>query len=125
MVELTADELREKYSRPQALPVAPRASETSTLDSVKICPTCQAQGLIKQQYGYRVMDLVCPTCDGEGCIVSGRQKRAAATERQRLEAAINSCTDLDVLDKLEAAMRSNDPALVEGVLAKLDGGSCL
>jgi len=64
----------------------------------------QAQGIIKRQYGHRVMDEVCEACNGEGCIVTKpptlEQKIAS------LEALIASAESLEDLERYEAALRS-------------------
>ena len=38
------------------------------LSNVKMCVVCQAQGTVKRQYGFRVMDEQCENCNGEGSV---------------------------------------------------------
>ena len=60
--ELSADELRAKYSRPRDVlraeaaggAAAPSSGSSDTLSRVQICSACQAQGIIKKQRGAEV-----------------------------------------------------------------------
>merc|ERR1711948_129780 len=90
--ELSADTLRAKYSQPRdeivaksarAAPGKPAqglsADANDRLSKVKICSACNANGTIKRQYGYRVMDEVCEKCDGEGCIIENPKQASPET----------------------------------------------
>ena len=92
---------------------APPLTSKSPLDAMKMCATCQAHGIVKVQYGYRVMDQVCETCKGEGVLVNGKPIEHAGVDadsdpgnrRRRLERLIElieRCDDLDELERLEA-----------------------
>ena len=120
--ELSDEELKAKWSRPRAEieadlarnPPAPNSAlqAAQELPSVRICPDCQAHGVRKVQYGYRVMDQVCETCKGEGVLVNGKPIEHAGVDadsdpgnrRRRLERLIElieRCDDLDELERLE------------------------
>ena len=90
----------------------PLKAGRSPLDAMKMCATCQAHGIVKVQYGYRVMDQVCETCKGEGVLVNGKPIEHAGVDadsdagnrRRRLERLIElieKCDDLDELQRLE------------------------
>ena len=64
----------------------------------------QAQGIIKRQYGHRVMDEVCSACDGEGCIVT--KPPTLEQKTAKVEALIASAESLEDLERYEAALRS-------------------
>ena len=63
------DRLRAKWSDPQAAAGVPPAASKGgpvqqregldKLNNVKMCMQCQAQGMVKRQYGFRVMDERC------------------------------------------------------------------
>jgi hypothetical protein len=73
-MDVDMEALRAKYSRPREQLVAEaqakygsnpagyvaqqRAAESKGLKEVVICPGCQAQGTVKRQYGFRVIDEV-------------------------------------------------------------------
>merc|ERR1711948_1863 len=136
----TRDELRAKWSDPavrQQEASKPKPTDTVSSDTedklsrVKICSACQAQGIIKVQSGYRVLDVVCEKCEGEGCIITpppgGTDSRAdknagtanaikhnsTAEKIGRIEQLIEQAEDLDVLEKLEAALRSGNLSMVD------------
>lgn len=74
---------------------------------VLMCQACQALGIVKKQYGYRVMDEQCERCGGEGVIT---QKPKPANEElqekiKRVEALIEASDDLNELEQLEAALK--------------------
>ena len=50
-----------------------------------MCQACAAQGTVKKQYGYRVIDEQCETCAGEGVVKKGLAKKAS-DELMRLAA---------------------------------------
>jgi len=103
---------------PPAKPAS--AADYDKLADVKICQACDAQGVVKVQYGYRVMDQVCEQCDGEGCIIRGGAKNTVeetatggviaseetAEKVRQIEQMIEETGDLDELERLEAALRS-------------------
>mmetsp|Transcript_75520 Transcript_75520/g.125927 ORF Transcript_75520/g.125927 Transcript_75520/m.125927 type:complete len:144 (+) Transcript_75520:40-471(+) len=138
----TAEELRSKWSDPaikQAEAAKPKpfkqlsSGSEDKLSRVKICFACQAQGIIKVQNGYRVMDVVCEKCGGDGCITtppsSGTDSGSNACEgvgdaaikptsiaekMAQVERLIEQADDLNDLEKLEAALRSGN---IDAVLA--------
>ena len=67
------------------------------LSNVKMCMMCQAQGTVKRQYGFRVMDEQCENCNGEGCIIT--RPPSTADKIAKVEALIASATDLDSLQR--------------------------
>lgn len=128
---LSEEELRAKYAQPRNVleeqlgnempPAKPAsAADYDKLADVKICQACDAQGVVKVQYGYRVMDQVCEQCDGEGCIIRGGAKNTVeetatggviaseetAEKVRQIEQMIEETGDLDELERLEAALRS-------------------
>ena len=110
--------LRAKWSRPDAVEQAQKDQaqipayskqqqvQLDKLASVKICVQCQAQGIIKRQYGHRVMDEVCAACDGEGCITT--KPLTTAEKIAKVEALIANAQDLESLQRYEDALRSGE-----------------
>jgi hypothetical protein len=72
------------------------------LSNVKMCVVCQAQGTVKRQYGFRVMDEQCENCNGEGCIIT--RPPSTADKIAKVEALIASATDLESLQRYEDAL---------------------
>ena len=120
--ELSDEELKAKWSRPRAEieadlarnPPAPNSAlqAAQELPSVRICPDCQAHGVRKVQYGYRVMDEVCDRCEGDGYLKppkpEAEDEDADAAKVAQIEALIADASSLDELDRLEAALKSRD-----------------
>ena len=63
----------------------------------KMCIMCQAQGTVKRQYGFRVMDEQCENCNGEGCIIT--RPPSTADKIAKVEALIANATDLESLQR--------------------------
>lgn len=128
--EPTTEQLRAKWSQPKPMledarkvhgtAAAEKVSEG--LDRVKVCPGCHAQGTIKTQSGFRVMDQVCEMCGGEGCLVDGKKpmdpvEKARKKEDEKLARVVSllaEIEDVEVLDAVEAKLRAMD---VDGALA--------
>lgn len=121
-----ADALREKYSRPRdelraeaaAKPVAPSSAMTEQ-SNVIMCQECQASGIIKRQYGYRVIDEQCDTCNGEGMIYRngcGPAGEELIAKVKRVEELIAVADDLDELDRLEAALKERSLKALDAAL---------
>ena len=137
------DALRAKYSRPreqllaeqrtreaQQSMMAPPATAPGVqqaydrLADIVMCAQCQANGTLKKQYGFRVMDEVCDQCDGEGVIRKGQAKFASAELKQKVkqvEALVETCEDLDELDRLEAALQKRTIDALNAVLRQHEG----
>ena len=111
------DRLRAKWSDPAAAAAAgaPKVRVPGSADgvgvdkdplqqlsNVKMCMMCQAQGTVKRQYGFRVMDEQCENCNGEGCIIT--RPPSTADKIAKVEALIASATDLDSLQRYEDAL---------------------
>jgi len=141
-MDVDMEALRKKYSRPREELVAEAQAkygpggmgggnakdQTAKLTTeVIMCAMCQAHGVIKKQYGARVIDEVCSHCDGEGCFVKG-QKKASQDLKDKVrevEALIADCEDLDQLERLDEALKARtipalDAVLKEYRLARLD-----
>lgn len=108
-----ADPRHRETARTSTIPASSAPSSAyDKLADVKICAACQAQGIIKVQYGYRVMDQVCEQCDGEGCIHPKQKKRdevrkmTTAEKVERVQKLIQDADSLADLDRYEAALRS-------------------
>lgn len=120
--ELSDEELKAKWSRPRAEieadlarnPPAPNSAlqAAQELPSVRICPDCQAHGVRKVQYGYRVMDEVCDRCEGDGYLKPPKPEADDddddAAKVAQIEDLIANASSLDELDRLEAALKSRD-----------------
>eukprot|EP00320_Phaeocystis_rex_P021361 CAMPEP_0119081958 /NCGR_PEP_ID=MMETSP1178-20130426/119102_1 /TAXON_ID=33656 /ORGANISM="unid sp, Strain CCMP2000" /LENGTH=141 /DNA_ID=CAMNT_0007064697 /DNA_START=32 /DNA_END=457 /DNA_ORIENTATION=- len=117
------DRLRAKWSKPRAAATEQGSANEPTpavskdqrarinagldkLNSVKMCMQCQAQGIVKRQYGHRVMDEVCGACDGEGCIVT--RPPSTAEKIARVEALVAGATNLECLQRYEDALRTGN-----------------
>jgi hypothetical protein len=132
--EKQLDQLRTKYSRPreeilaevQANPqpgsnpaAAALSDANSRLNDITMCSQCQAQGVVKKQYGFRVIDEQCESCGGEGIIRRGQSKPASEELREkvkRVEALIAEAEDLDELERLEAALQQRSLKALNAVL---------
>lgn len=138
------ESLRAKYSQPrEALRAqvnsAPQSSghnvsaaqsaamasiETSQrLNDIHMCQQCQAFGVIKVQYGYRVIDEQCPACGGEGIVRAGQGKPASDELKEKVaqvEALIEQVEDLDELERLEEALTKRSLKALNAVLKPSD-----
>ena len=104
--ELSDEELKAKWSRPRAEieadlarnPPAPNSAlqAAQELPSVRICPDCQAHGVRKVQYGYRVMDEVCDRCEGD--CDSDSDCKAGLTCFQRDTGSVPGCSGVATTD---------------------------
>ena len=91
------------------------------LSDIVMCQACQALGLFKKHYGYRVIDEECQTCGGEGVLRKGQAKYASDELKQkvkRVEAMVDECDDIDELERLEAALNKRTLAALDAVLPK-------
>lgn len=144
--DVDLDALRAKYSRPKEQLRAEAEAQykkyagSSGQDAVDalggtelkvpviMCQQCQAHGVVKRQYGYRVIDEVCEVCDGEGMVIRGKGKMASdelCAKIRRVEKLISESDDLDELDRLESALRersivSLDRAIIAAVSARAE-----
>jgi hypothetical protein len=127
------DELRKKYSRPrdelraeaantcipELKPEVKQALNAELKHPIIMCQQCQAHGIIKKQYGYRVIDEQCDKCGGEGVIVM--KPKLASEELQekaaRVEAMIDEAESLEELERLEAALKERTISALDSVLA--------
>ena len=140
--QLSDEELRAKWSRPREEieadlkrnPPQPNKAlaAANELPSMRICPDCQAHGVRKVQYGFRVMDEVCERCGGEGVLAPPKPEPEldddgaepeppplddeAAAKVAQVEALVAKATSLDELERLEAALRSGNLDSVLGVV---------
>ena len=129
--EVDIEALRKKYNRPHdelradaaasgQASATPRGSAATELKNpVLMCQQCQAHGVVKKQYGYRVIDEQCDKCGGEGVIVN-RPKPASDELRKkisRVEALIEQVDSLEELERLEAALKARTLEALDGVLA--------
>ena len=138
--EIDMEALRAKYSRPRdelraelarAQPAvggaaAPKGAMADRLNDLVMCSQCQALGIVKRQYGFRVIDEQCEGCDGEGVIRKGLGKLASAELRekvQKVEALIADCEDLDELERLEAALTKKTLKALDEVLNARSGSA--
>ena len=134
------DALRAKYSRPrEELAAEQRAKDAANpvrnasgrseatqaaydrLSDIVMCQACQALGIVKKHYGYRVIDEECQTCGGEGVLRKGQAKYASDELKQkvkRVEAMVDECDDIDELERLEAALNKRTLAALDAVLPK-------
>merc|ERR1719152_645440 len=135
--DIDVEALRRKYSQPREVLQAQMkgkgtSPETSLPASVTgelpvpvhICRHCQAAGIVKKQYGFRVIDEQCEACQGEGVIVH-RPKPATAdfvAKIEKVEELVQHASSLSELDELEAALRSGnlDPAKLAQLAAGAD-----
>ena len=97
------DALRAKYSRPrEELAAEQRAKDAANpvrnasgrseatqaaydrLSDIVMCQACQALGIVKKHYGYRVIDEECQTCGGEGVLRKGQAKYASDELKQKV-----------------------------------------
>jgi hypothetical protein len=134
--EPTTEELRAKWSQPKPMLQDARRPDGAAapgkvsegLNRVKVCPGCHAQGTVKIQSGFRVMDQVCEMCGGEGCLVDGKRtvdpvekaKREEDAKLARVVSMLAEIEDVSVLDAVEAKLRAMD---VDGALALVQSSS--
>ena len=119
------DKLRSDYNTEAK---AMKSVETAKMDAVMgkelpypviMCQACQAHGIVKKQYGYRVMDEQCEQCGGEGMII--QKPKLASEELQekvaRVEALIVEVDSLEDLERYEAALKERTIQALNAVLA--------
>jgi len=116
------DKLKEEYDsavkmKQSNVPAA--VDVTSQLrNPVIMCQACQAHGIVKKHYGYRVMDEQCETCGGEGMII--QKPKVASEELQekvaRVEALIEEADNLEDLERFEAALKERTLKALSAVL---------
>jgi len=139
-MDVDIEALRAKYSRPREVLLAEarakeardgtplqaaaglRADKVANLDKLNeivMCQACQALGTVKKQYGFRVLDEECGTCGGEGIIRKGQSKLASeelCEKVKRVEALVAAATDLEELERLEAALNERTLSSLDAVL---------
>lgn len=127
--DIDVEALRAKYSRPRADLLADAATverSTSVTDRAPelknpmlMCQQCQAHGIVKKQYGFRVIDEQCDKCGGEG-IIMHRPTPASGELREkifRVEAMISELDSIEDLERLEAALKERTLAALDKVLS--------
>lgn len=131
--DVDMEKLRAKYSRPREQLIAEANAkgyanaepnkafgQSDALADIIMCQACAAQGTVKKQYGYRVIDEQCETCAGEGVVKKGLAKKASdelKAKCKRVNALVEACEDLDELEKLEAALSKKTAVALDEVLA--------
>ncbi|KAL1524292.1 hypothetical protein AB1Y20_019195 [Prymnesium parvum] len=118
------DQLRAEYDAAVSKKAASKAGRGTGAgpelpNPVLMCHACQAHGIVKKQYGYRVMDETCDRCGGEGMII--QKPRPASEELKakmaRVEALIGEADSLEELERLEAALKERTIEALESALA--------
>lgn len=85
------------------------APKKKDLSHIKMCAVCQAHGIVKKQYGYRVIDEECEECGGEGVVPVMQMAISAEVSIERLTRRIAECDSLDKLEQLGEQLRALQP----------------
>lgn len=135
--DIDMEALKRKYSRPREellaearmreargeTPLSSAAGNKAASDKLSeivMCQACQAQGIVKKQYGYRVIDETCEVCDGEGVIRKNKPKPASeelCEKVRKVEALVEEVAELHQLERLEAALQERTIGALDAVLA--------
>jgi len=137
--DINTEALRSKYSQPREqlrTQVSVQASDGAVsfdpeaekrLNEIIMCQACQAHGVVKRQYEFRVIDETCEVCGGEGVLKKGMSKDASEELKEkvkRVEDLVANAADLDELERLEAALRTHTIDALDAVLKRVgDAGT--